>query len=49
MTGDKFSSFLTLLFRNRLAGVGVVVLIAVVLIALAAPILPLPHPELDEG
>ncbi len=39
------SPFLKLLFRNRLAAVGAVVLGAIVLVALVTPILPLPDPD----
>ncbi len=39
------SAFLTLLFRNRLAAVGAVVIGLICLVALATPLLPLPDPD----
>jgi peptide/nickel transport system permease protein len=38
-------AFLKLLFRNRLAGLGAVVLAAIVILVLITPILPLPDPD----
>ncbi len=38
--------FLKLLFRNRLAGLGAVVLTFILLLALLTPILPLPDPDI---
>ncbi len=48
MTRGHFATALGLIFRNRLAGIGLIVLVAVVLIALAAPLLPLHHPDLTD-
>ena len=39
------SAFLKLLFRNRLAAMGAVVLAAILLLVLIAPLLPLPDPD----
>lgn len=39
------SAFLKLLFRNRLAGLGAVVMAAIVIIAVLAPLLPLQPPD----
>jgi peptide/nickel transport system permease protein len=38
-------AFLKLLFRNRLAAVGAVILAAILILALVTPILPLPDPD----
>ncbi len=38
--------FLTLLFRNRLAAAGAVVMVLVLLLALITPLLPLPDPDI---
>jgi peptide/nickel transport system ATP-binding protein/peptide/nickel transport system permease protein len=43
--GTRFAASLRLLFRNRLAGFGLIVLILVCLTALLAPIWPLPDPD----
>ena len=37
--------FLKLLFRNRLAAMGAVVMAAIVLVCLAVPVLPLQNPD----
>ncbi|TNF91752.1 MAG: dipeptide/oligopeptide/nickel ABC transporter permease/ATP-binding protein [Gammaproteobacteria bacterium] len=39
---------LALLFRNRLAGIGLVILFVVLLVSLCAPLLPLHHPDLTD-
>ena len=48
MSRGRVSSGLKLLFRNRLAGFGLVVLLVVAVISLAAPVLPLHHPDLTD-
>ena len=42
------SAFLKLLFRNRLAAMGAVVLGAILLLVLVTPLLPLPDPNVTD-
>ena len=46
MTMAALKAAFALLFRNRMAGFGAVVLAIVVLVVLAAPLLPIHHPDL---
>ena len=39
---------LRLLFRNRLAGIGLIILLSIVMVSLVAPLLPLHNPDLTD-
>ena len=39
---------LVLLFRNRMAGIGLIILLVVIIVSLSAALLPLHHPDLTD-